>query len=63
MITFVPKIKTVPKIEATKENRFDSIRRIAAEKHKKSDADTARNDRQGRVANAVEIPWRRSPGM
>jgi hypothetical protein len=46
MITFVPKIKTIPKVEVTEENRFDSIRRIAAEKHKKSDADTARNDRQ-----------------
>lgn len=50
MITFVPKIKTVPKIEATKENRFDSIRRIAAEKHKKSDADTARNARTPRTS-------------
>lgn len=43
MITFTQKIKTVSKIEATEENRFDSIRRIAAEKHRKSDADTTRN--------------------
>ncbi|MBB6412523.1 hypothetical protein [Mesorhizobium sangaii] len=41
MITFVQKPETVVTTEATEESRFDRIRRIAADKHKKSDSDTA----------------------
>jgi hypothetical protein len=46
MITFVQKTNILPETEAAGENRFDRIRKLAAEKHKKSDADTARNNRQ-----------------
>jgi hypothetical protein len=46
MITFVQKANILPETKAAGENRFDRIRKLAAEKHKKSDADTARNDRQ-----------------
>ncbi|UVK46474.1 hypothetical protein BPNPMPFG_002131 [Mesorhizobium sp. AR07] len=41
MITFVQKPETVVTTETTEESRFDRIRRIAADKHKKSDSDTA----------------------
>ncbi|UVK51479.1 hypothetical protein DBIPINDM_004752 [Mesorhizobium sp. AR02] len=41
MITFVQKPETVVTTEKTEESRFDRIRRIAADKHKKSDSDTA----------------------
>ncbi|MFD2054542.1 hypothetical protein ACFSQT_16040 [Mesorhizobium calcicola] len=41
MITFVQKPETVVTTEITEESRFDRIRRIAADKHKKSDSDTA----------------------
>ncbi len=42
MIALVPKPNAISSIEATEENRFDRIRRIAADKHKKSDAGTIR---------------------
>ncbi|MBZ9676367.1 hypothetical protein [Mesorhizobium sp. ES1-1] len=41
MITFARKPQTVVSTEATAESRFDRIRRIAADKHKKSDSDLA----------------------
>jgi len=41
MITFVPKPNGVPAVKPDEESRFDRIRRIAADKHKKSDSDTA----------------------
>ncbi|MER9952660.1 hypothetical protein [Mesorhizobium sp. M0047] len=41
MITFVRKPETVVTTENTEESRFDRIRRIAADKHKKSDFNTA----------------------
>jgi hypothetical protein len=41
MITFARKPETVVTTEKTEESRFDRIRRIAADKHKKSDSDTA----------------------
>jgi len=41
MITFVPKPNGVPATKPAEESRFDRIRRIAADKHKKSDSDTA----------------------
>lgn len=46
MITFSQKTNILPETEAAGENRFDRIRKLAAEKHKKSDADTVRNDQQ-----------------
>ncbi|MDN5925456.1 MAG: hypothetical protein L0I29_00055 [Hyphomicrobiales bacterium] len=46
MITFVQKKNILPETEVARENRFDRIRNLAAEKHKKSDANTARNDWQ-----------------
>jgi hypothetical protein len=44
MIAFIQKPSAVPATEAAEENRFDRIRRIAADKHKKSDAGTIRRD-------------------
>ncbi|BAB49410.1 MULTISPECIES: hypothetical protein [Mesorhizobium] len=41
MIVFAQKPQTVVTTETTEESRFDRIRRIAADKHKKSDSDTA----------------------
>ncbi|MBZ9998008.1 hypothetical protein [Mesorhizobium sp. BH1-1-4] len=41
MIVFARKPETVVTTETTEESRFDRIRRIAADKHKKSDFDTA----------------------
>jgi len=38
MITFAPKPNAAPATEAAEENRFDRIRRLAAEKHRKADA-------------------------
>ena len=46
MITFVPKPNAVPATEAAEESRFDRIRRIAADKHRKADAGTIRRDPQ-----------------
>ncbi|BCG96030.1 hypothetical protein [Mesorhizobium sp. 131-2-1] len=44
MITFVPKPSAMPASEPAEESRFDRIRRLAAEKHKKSDPGTIRRD-------------------
>ena len=44
MIAFVQKPSAVPATETAEESRFDRIRRIAADKHKKSDAGTIRPD-------------------
>jgi hypothetical protein len=41
MIAFAQKPQTVVTTEAAEESRFDRIRRIAADKHKHSDAETA----------------------
>ncbi|MHA6646156.1 hypothetical protein [Mesorhizobium sp. A623] len=46
MITFAQKTNILPETEAAGENRFDRVRKLAAEKHKKSDASTACDDRQ-----------------
>jgi hypothetical protein len=46
MITFVPKPNSVPATEPAEESRFDRIRRLAAEKHRKADAGTIRRDPQ-----------------
>lgn len=46
MITFVPKPNAVPTTEAVEESRFDRIRRLAADKHRKTDAGTIRRDPQ-----------------
>lgn len=46
MITFVPKPNAVPATEAVEESRFDRIRRLAADKHRKTDAGTIRRDPQ-----------------
>jgi hypothetical protein len=47
MITFVPKTDAKPAPEETEENRFERIRKEAAERHRKSDTDgTRRRDRQ-----------------
>ncbi|WP_198021626.1 hypothetical protein [Mesorhizobium sp. WSM3224] len=46
MITFAPKPIAAPTTEAAEENRFDRIRRLAAEKHRKADAETVREDPQ-----------------
>jgi hypothetical protein len=44
MVTFLPKPNAVPATEAAEESRFDRIRRIAGDRHKKSDAGTIRPD-------------------
>ncbi|MCA0000039.1 MULTISPECIES: hypothetical protein [unclassified Mesorhizobium] len=41
MIVFVQKPQTVVTTETTEESRFDRVRRIAADKHKKSEPDPA----------------------
>ncbi len=48
MITFTPKTNVPPVLdEKTEENRFERIRKEAAERHRKSDSDgTRRRDRQ-----------------
>jgi hypothetical protein len=47
MITFVPKTDVLPALKETEENRFERIRKIAAERHRKSDTDgTRRRSRQ-----------------
>ncbi|WP_217576082.1 hypothetical protein [Mesorhizobium sp. GbtcB19] len=46
MITFAPKPNAAPATEAAEENRFDRIRRLAAEKHRKADAGTTCQDAQ-----------------
>ena len=47
MITFVPKTDVPPALEETEENRFERIRKAAAERHRKSDTDgTRRRARQ-----------------
>jgi hypothetical protein len=47
MITFVPKTNAPPAPEETEENRFERIRKVAAERHRKSDTDgTRRRARQ-----------------
>jgi hypothetical protein len=44
MIAFVQKPSAAPATEAAEESRFDRIRRIAADKHKKPDAGTIGRD-------------------
>ena len=46
MITFAPKPNGVPAVKPAEENRFDRIRRIAADKHKQTDTGTIRRDPQ-----------------
>lgn len=46
MIAFVPKPNTVAKTKAAEESRFDRIRRLVADKHRKSDTGTIRRDPQ-----------------
>lgn len=46
MITFAPKPNGVPAVKPAEESRFDRIRRIAADKHKQTDAGTIRRDPQ-----------------
>jgi len=47
MISFVRKPLTPPSEKAEEENRFEQIRKAAAERHNKSDTDgTRRRDRQ-----------------
>lgn len=46
MITFVPKPNGVTVTKPAEESRFDRIRRIAADKHRKADTGTIRRDPQ-----------------
>ena len=47
MITFTPKTNVPSELDETEENRFDRIRKEAAERHRKADTDgTRRRDRQ-----------------
>ena len=46
MIAFVPKPSAAAKIKVAEESRFDRIRRLAADKHRKADAGTIRRDPQ-----------------
>ena len=46
MITFGPKPNPVPATKPTEESRFDRIRRIAADKHRKAEAGTTSPDPQ-----------------
>jgi hypothetical protein len=47
MITFEPKTDVPPALEEPEENRFERIRKAAAERHRKSDTDgTRRRARQ-----------------
>lgn len=54
MIAFEKKSVTPPNVEESQENRFDQIRRQAAERHRKSDADaTRRRDGQTSEKNRL----------
>ena len=44
MINFAPKPNAVPSTKPAEESRFDRIRRIAADKHKLTDAGTIRRE-------------------
>ena len=46
MINFAPKPNAVPATKPAEESRFDRIRRLAADKHRKADAGTIRLDPQ-----------------
>jgi hypothetical protein len=47
MITYGPKTKVPSVLDETEENRFERIRKEAAERHRKADTDgTRRRDRQ-----------------
>jgi hypothetical protein len=47
LITFTPKANVPSVLDETEENRFERIRRAAAERHRKADTDgTRRRDRQ-----------------
>jgi hypothetical protein len=46
MIAFVPKPDAAAKTKVAEESRFDRIRRLAADKHRKSDAGTIRRGPQ-----------------
>ncbi|MET3582154.1 hypothetical protein ABID19_005212 [Mesorhizobium robiniae] len=46
MITFVPKPNAVLATKAAEESRFDRIRRLAADKHRRADAGAIRRDPQ-----------------
>ncbi len=54
MITFEPKTDVAPALEETEENRFERIRKAAAERHRKSDTDgTRRRARQSAEDNRL----------
>ena len=44
MINFAPKPNAVPAAKPAEESRFDRIRRIAADKHRLTDAGTIRRE-------------------
>ena len=44
MINFAPKPNAVPATKPAEESRFDRIRRIAADKHRLTDAGTIRRE-------------------
>ena len=54
MITFGPKTDVPPALEETEENRFERIRKAAAERRRKSDNDaTRRRARQAAEDNRL----------
>ncbi|MER9405967.1 hypothetical protein NKI36_18220 [Mesorhizobium caraganae] len=44
MINFAPKPNAVPATKPAEESRFDRIRRLAADKHRQTDAGTIRRE-------------------
>ena len=64
MITFVPKTDVPPALEETEENRFERIRKAAAERRRKSDTDgTRRRARQTAEDNRLIGEFREGVAM
>jgi len=51
MITYVKKTEAQPLTKDTEENRFEQIRKAAAERHRKSDTDGTRRRERETVEN------------
>lgn len=51
MISFVKKTETQPSPKDAEENRFEQIRKAAAERHRKSDTDGTRRRERETVEN------------
>lgn len=51
MISYVKKTETQPSAKDAEENRFEQIRKAAAERHRKSDTDGARRRERETVEN------------